>query len=144
MPGFPAATNRKGSPVRTLKLLVLLPVVLMLAAWKGDTPEDTLLALSAELCASGDMLVTRKYLANPEAMGEVEVAIEVFTQADPDGYEQLKSDLRAECAAVRPVRFLEVDIRGQEATVRYEQANGEEGQDELARRDGKWKVVLVL
>lgn len=130
--------------MKTLKLLLVLPLVLLLAGWTGEKPEDTVRAVFAELCTSGDVLKTRKFMANPEQLDELEEMVDLILEVDAALYEKIKADARADCARVRAVEFREVDIRGEEATVRYLQADGEEGQDILARRDGKWKLVLDM
>lgn len=130
--------------MKTLKLALLLPMVLLLAGWSGKTPEETVQVVFAELCASGDPLAMRPYLANPEEFDELKSLVDILIDVDPAKWEQIKSDTRADCAANRVVEFRRVDIQGDKATVRFLQANGEEGEDELLRRDGKWKLVVAL
>lgn len=128
--------------MKTLKLLLVLPLVLLLAGWTGEKPEDTVRAVFDELCTSGDVLKTRQYVANPEEFDQLEEMIELIIEVDASQYEKIKAEARVDCARLRAVEFREVDVRGDNATVRYLQADGEEGQDELARRDGKWKLIV--
>lgn len=130
--------------MKTLKLVLILPMVLLLAGWSGKTPEETIQVAFAALCESGDPRDARPYMADPALFDEFDANVAILIEADPGQWEQIKADARADCAASRAVEFRSVDIQGDKATVRFLQANGEEGEDELVRRDGKWKLVVVM
>lgn len=124
-----------------LRTPIIAAAVLALAACSGKQPGDTIIAMQAEVCQTGDPSVMQKYVSKKSqpAVGMISAVM-----AEPEKAEQMKTQIKAECENAKPIEILETKIEGDRATVRYTNPEGKEETDTLVKEDGEWKLDFNL
>ncbi|WP_374605534.1 DUF4878 domain-containing protein [Arenimonas sp.] len=124
-----------------IRISLVAAAVLALSACGGKQPGDTLIAMQAELCATGDPSVMQKYVSKKSqpVMGMVSAMM-----AEPKKAEEMKAQIKADCEKAGGIEILETKIEGDTATVRYRNPEGKETTDTLVKEDGEWKVDFKL
>lgn len=127
--------------MKTIRISLLAAAVLALSACGGKQPGDTIIDMQAEVCATGDPSVMQKYVSKKSqpAVGMISAVM-----AEPAKAEQMKAQIKEECANAGEIEILETKIEGDKATVRYRNPEGKEETDTLVKEDGEWKLDFNL
>ncbi len=127
--------------MNTIRISLVAAAVLALSACGGKQPGDTIIAMQADICASGDPSVMQKYVSKKSQpmMGMVTAMM-----AEPSKAEQMKAQIKAECEKAGAIEILETKIEGDSATVRYRNPEGKETTDTLVKEDGEWKLDFKM